>query len=172
MLRTESLYDADVVSRAGAIGLMQLLPETAETTARHWQRQAPSKKDLTDPNVNVPLGAAQLREMLDHFGEQIPVAIAAYNAGPNAAARWLPDAPRDGDVWIENIPYNETRDYVQRVLWHAVVYAWRRSGAPQAAGALLAPVANLPPVAVPQVAPTPAAPGAPAPAPAPAPTVK
>ena len=63
--------------------------------------------------------------MLDHFGEQIPVAIAAYNAGPNAAARWLPDQPRDGDIWIENIPYNETRDYVQRVLWHAVVYAWR-----------------------------------------------
>ena len=87
-------------------------------------------------------------------------------------ARWLPDASRDGDVWIENIPYNETRDYVQRVLWHAVVYAWRRSGAPQAAGALLAPVANLPPVAAPQVAPTPPAPGAPAPTPAPAPTVK
>ena len=89
------------------------------------------------------------------------------------SARWAGYQPRDGDVWIENIPYNETRDYVQRVLWHAVVYAWRRSGAAQAAAALLAPVANLPPVAAPQVAPTPAPPApTPAPAPVPAPRGK
>ncbi|MDR3417626.1 MAG: transglycosylase SLT domain-containing protein [Nevskia sp.] len=131
LLRQESLYDAQALSRAGAIGLLQLLPDTAQRTARRWQRPPPSRAGLFDPAINVPLGSAELRDLLNLFGNQLPPAIAAYNAGPNAATRWLPDTPRDAAVWIENIPYNETRDYVQRVLWHSVVFGWRRSGEPQ-----------------------------------------
>ena len=71
-----------------------------------------------------PLGAAHLRELIDRFGGQTIVALAGYNAGPNAAARWLPPQSVDADVWIENIPYNETRTYVQRILWHNVVFTW------------------------------------------------
>ncbi|WP_084182881.1 lytic transglycosylase domain-containing protein [Nevskia soli] len=141
ILRQESLYDAEVVSRAGAMGLLQLIPDTAQRVARRWQRPSPARGQLFDPNVNVPLGSAELHDLLELFGNQQPLAIAAYNAGPNAATRWLPDAPRDAAVWIENIPYNETRDYVQRVLWHSVVFGWRRSGEPQKADAWLGQIA-------------------------------
>ena len=80
-------------------------------------------------------------------------AIAAYNAGPNSATRWLPDAPHEAPVWVENIPYNETRDYVQRVLWHSLVFAWKRSGEAQKADAWTAPVTL--PNAAPPAAPAP-----------------
>ena len=123
-LRQESLYRSDAVSGAGALGLLQLRLETARMVARRNGRPAPTRSDLLDPTINVPLGAAELRTMLDRFDGMLPVALAAYNAGPGAAARWLPPSARDADVWIENIPYNETRTYVQRVLWHSVVFAW------------------------------------------------
>jgi soluble lytic murein transglycosylase len=142
ILRQESLYDAQVVSHAGALGLLQLIPETSQRVARRWQLPVPTREQLFDPAVNVQLGSAELHDLLQQFGQQAPVAIAGYNAGPNAAARWLPDAPRDAAVWIENIPYNETRDYVQRVLWHSVVFAWRRSGEPQKLDAWLGQIAT------------------------------
>jgi soluble lytic murein transglycosylase len=72
-----------------------------------------------------------LRELIDRFGGQTVAALAAYNAGPNAAARWIPSQPVEADVWIENIPYNETRTYVQRILWHNLVFNWLRTGEPQ-----------------------------------------
>jgi soluble lytic murein transglycosylase len=131
VMRQESLFRADAVSSAGAVGLLQLLPETARRTARHWKRPTPSTADLTKPSVNVPLGAGQLRMLMDRFGGQTFVALAGYNAGPNAAARWLPRQSMESDIWIENIPYNETRTYVQRILWHSVVFNWLRTGEPQ-----------------------------------------
>jgi soluble lytic murein transglycosylase len=128
VLRQESLYRADAISSAGARGLLQLLPATARRTAQVWKQPKPSADDLLDPRVNVPLGAGQLRMLIDRFGGQTPVALAGYNAGPNAAARWLPTHSIESDIWIENIPYNETRAYVQRILWHTVVFAWLRTG--------------------------------------------
>jgi soluble lytic murein transglycosylase len=119
------------MSSAGARGLLQLLPETARQTARAWKQPRPSADALFEPRVNVPLGAGQLRLLMDRFGGQTPVALAGYNAGPNAAARWLPTAAIESDIWIENIPYNETRSYVQRVLWHSLVFAWLRTGTAQ-----------------------------------------
>ena len=133
VLRQESLYRADAMSSAGARGLLQLMPETARQTARTWKQPRPSPDDLFDPNVNVPLGAAQLRTLVDRFGGQTPVALAGYNAGPNAAARWLPASGIESDIWVENIPYNETRTYVQRILWHNLVFNWLKSGEPQKA---------------------------------------
>jgi soluble lytic murein transglycosylase len=128
VMRQESLYRADAVSSAGAYGLLQLIPATARSTAQRWKRPRPSPGDLLTPSVSVTLGAGQLRMLLDRFGGQTAVALAGYNAGPNAAARWLPAESIDPDIWIENIPYNETRSYVQRVLWHSIVFAWLRSG--------------------------------------------
>ena len=78
-----------------------------------------------------PAGRTHLKELIDQFGGQIPLALAGYNAGPNAALRWLPERSLDTDVWIENIPFNETRNYVQRILWHSVVFSWLQSGEPQ-----------------------------------------
>jgi soluble lytic murein transglycosylase len=119
---------------------MQMLPATARRTALHLKRPKPKTSDLFIPGVNVTLGAGQLRMLLDRFGDQTPVALAGYNAGPNAAARWLPSQTIDPDIWVENIPYNETRGYVQRVLWHRVVFGWLRSNEAQHTDAWLASI--------------------------------
>jgi soluble lytic murein transglycosylase len=140
LVRQESLFRSDAVSAAGAMGLAQLLPETARNVARNWRQPAPRAADLLDPTVNVRLGAAHLRELFDSFDAQVPVALAAYNAGPGAAARWLPSSPQPADVWIENIPFNETRDYVQRILWHRVVFAWLENGTGEDFAPWLAPI--------------------------------
>jgi soluble lytic murein transglycosylase len=128
VIRQESLFRADAVSTAGAVGLAQLIPETARRVARTWRQPVPGSAELFDPAVNIKLGAAHLRDLVNRFDKQTVVALAGYNAGENAADRWLPPAPLDADIWIENIPYNETRDYVQRVLWHSVVFHWLDSG--------------------------------------------
>jgi soluble lytic murein transglycosylase len=124
IIRQESLYRADAASSAGALGLMQLLPATAQSTARRAGLPAPSRTALLQPAVNVPLGSAYLRGLLDRADGQRPLAIAGYNAGPGAARRWLPATPIETDVWVENIPFNETRAYVQRVHWHSLVFDW------------------------------------------------
>ncbi|MEJ1963342.1 MAG: transglycosylase SLT domain-containing protein [Gammaproteobacteria bacterium] len=144
VVRQESLYRVDAVSSAGAHGLMQLTPETARLTARQLKRASPAVTDLFDPSINTLLGASHLRDLLDRFDGQIPVALAGYNAGPNAVTRWLPANALDPDIWIENIPYNETRAYVQRVLWHEVTFSWLRTeGKAQRTDSWLAPVRPL-----------------------------
>jgi soluble lytic murein transglycosylase len=133
-LRQESLYRSDALSGAGAQGLMQLLPTTAKRTARRWQLSPPN--DLFLPATNIPIGAALLRDLQNSFGHTA-AALSAYNAGPGAAQRWLSTQPKAADVWIENIPYNETRTYVQRVLWHSVVFGWVATGSAQDTSAWL-----------------------------------
>jgi soluble lytic murein transglycosylase len=143
MIRQESLFRSDAVSPAGAVGLAQLLPETAARTARAWRGTDPGAVDLLDPGVNIQLGAWHMRDLSDRFDRQTAVALAAYNAGAEAAERWLPQASLDADIWIENIPYNETREYVERVLWHRIVFAWLATGEPQPVDALLTPIAPV-----------------------------
>jgi soluble lytic murein transglycosylase len=124
IIRQESLYQADAGSSAGALGLMQLMPETARRTAHKFDLPVPTRSDLLIPSVNIPLGSSFLKSLIDRSAGQVPLATASYNAGPAAARRWLPTSPMATDVWVENIPYNETRTYVQRVAWHALVFAW------------------------------------------------
>src|SRR5882757_7937879 len=144
VVRQESLYRIDAVSNAGARGLMQLQPATARSTARYYKRPTPALTDLFDPYINTALGAARLRMLLDEFDDQIPVALAGYNAGPNAVTRWLPQEPLDSDIWIENIPYNETRGYVQRILWHSLMFTWLRTqGHAQQTQSWLTPIRPL-----------------------------
>ena len=147
VIRQESLYRADAASSAGALGLMQLLPSTATATARKAGMAAPSRGDLLLPSVNVPLGSAFLRDLVDRAGGQQPVAVAGYNAGPAAARRWLPAAPLETDVWVENIPFNETRAYVQRVHWHQLVFDWLASRRPRDVSGWLGTVGALAPEA-------------------------
>jgi len=123
VMRQESLFRKDAVSRADARGLMQMVPSTASAVARRWHLTAPGRDGLFDPTIAVPLGAAHLRELLDRYGEQLTLALAAYNAGPAAVVRWLPQKPMDPQIWIENIPYNETRGYVQHILEHIVAFS-------------------------------------------------
>jgi soluble lytic murein transglycosylase len=129
VMRQESLFRKDAVSHADARGVMQMVASTASAVARRWHLAPPGRDGLFDPSIAVPLGAAYFRELLDRYGEQLPLSLAAYNAGPAAVARWLPRKPMDADVWIENIPYNETRGYVQHIVEHIVAFASVR-GAP------------------------------------------
>jgi soluble lytic murein transglycosylase len=131
VLRQESLFRADAASSAGALGIAQLTPATARETAQRWKLPAPSRMDLFVPAVGITLGAARVAELLARFDAEVPLALGAYNAGEAAAKRWLPRRPVERDVWIENIPYNETRAYVRRVLWHSLVFRWLESGEPQ-----------------------------------------
>jgi soluble lytic murein transglycosylase len=139
VLRQESLYRVDAVSSAGARGLMQLQPATAQRAARSSKLSLPSI-DLFAPSINTILGAARLRQLLDLFDGQTPLALAGYNAGTNAVRRWMPQRPLDSDIWIENIPYNETRGYVQRVLWHSLMFTWLRHQQAQQTRSWLDPI--------------------------------
>lgn len=129
IIRSESLFMPAVVSPAGAVGLMQLMPATADMVARRNDLAPPSRSDLRRPAVNIRLGTNYLQRMLARFGGNLALATAAYNAGPNAVERWL---PRRGTVppaiWIANISYTQTREYVQRVLAHMTVFRHRLTG--------------------------------------------
>jgi soluble lytic murein transglycosylase len=131
IIRQESLYERDAISAADARGLTQLTLDTARRTARKWMLPAPTTATLFEPAVNVVLGAAHLKDLLDRFDGQLPLTLAGYNAGPNAVQRWLPAGEMDPDIWLENIPYTETRAYVQRILWHSVVFGWLEDQKPQ-----------------------------------------
>ena len=137
VIRQESLYRKDAVSRADARGLMQMLPATAAAVARRWHLTAPQKDGLFDPSVALPLGAAYLRELLDRYAGKLELGLAAYNAGPSTIGRWMPQRPLDADVWIENIPYSETRGYVQHILEHIVAFASVRGADPPRLDTLL-----------------------------------
>jgi soluble lytic murein transglycosylase len=140
VMRQESLFRKDAVSRADARGLMQMLPATAAAIARRWHLPSPARDALFDPSVAIPLGAVYLRELLDRYGGQLTLSLSAYNAGPASVARWLPPASMDADVWIESIPFNETRSYVQHILEHIVAFAAVRGAEPTRLGTLLTPV--------------------------------
>lgn len=130
VIRQESNFNSAAASGAGARGLMQLMPSTAKFVARKEKlKHTPAK--LEDPEHNVRLGAAYLEGLLERFDGSYPLAVAAYNAGPNRPARWLEEYgdPRRGDLdiidWVEMIPFSETRNYVQRVLEGLQVYRFR-----------------------------------------------
>jgi soluble lytic murein transglycosylase len=144
VMRQESLFRKDAISRAGARGLMQMQHATAAAVAQRWHLRVPAEDGLFDPVLNVTLGAAYLRELLNRYGAQLGLGLAAYNAGPVPVARWLPTAPMDADVWIENIPYGETRNYVQRIFEHMVAFAWVSDAEPTRFAVLLPMVEAVP----------------------------
>ncbi len=118
VMREESRFNSGAVSRAGALGLMQLMPYTARRMARllGYEDDLLSDEEILSPSVNITLGSYYLGRLLDEFGS-VPVAVAAYNAGENAVRRWLKAYEyHDVDEFIEDIPYRETRHYVKKVL--------------------------------------------------------
>ncbi|MCX7556972.1 transglycosylase SLT domain-containing protein [Xanthomonadaceae bacterium JHOS43] len=129
LIRAESAWAPDARSHADARGLMQLLPATARMEARKRGLRYPGDSGLYDPRENLALGIAHLASMLEKHGGQPFLATAAYNAGPTPVARWLAQRPpQDIDLWIETIPYRETREYVARILAFAAIYDWRLDG--------------------------------------------
>jgi len=131
LIRQESAFDAGAVSSAGARGLMQLLPSTAKGVAKKAGVKFAEKKLTSDPNYNVTLGRAYVDELLDRFGGSYVLMAAAYNAGPSRARDWIytygDPRQRGVDVidWIESLPFDETRNYVMRVLENTQIYRAR-----------------------------------------------
>ncbi|WP_075185240.1 transglycosylase SLT domain-containing protein [Teredinibacter haidensis] len=124
--RQESAFKEKAHSSAGAMGLMQLMPATASSTARRNGIKH-SKQDLYKPEHNIQLGGLYLNQLLEQYNGNRILAAAAYNAGPHRVNRWVSKNPQDVpyDIWIETIPFKETRGYVQNVLAFSVIYGYR-----------------------------------------------
>lgn len=129
IMRRESVFMPDIGSSAGAQGLMQLMPGTAKDVARKLAMPAPAKSDLHDPETNMRLGSAYLGDVLERFDGNQVLATAAYNAGPGRVKRWLPDEGHlPADIWVDTVPFTETREYCRAVLHYATVFDWRLDG--------------------------------------------
>ena len=128
IMRQESQFDRQAVSSAGARGMMQLMPGTAREQASKLGLPYVPGNLTSDPLYNINIGSSYFQRMLSNYGGSYPLAVAAYNAGPGNVNKWLRanGDPRTGSVdwlrWLEQIPYTETKGYVQRVLENAVVY--------------------------------------------------
>jgi soluble lytic murein transglycosylase len=130
IIRQESGFTNDARSHAGALGLMQLLPRTARQIA-HSLRLRFRRNDLLDAETNLRLGIKYLKKVKDMFNGNNVLATAAYNAGDARVRQWLPKGGAlPADVWVEIVPLNETRDYLQRVLTYTVIYEERLGHTP------------------------------------------
>jgi soluble lytic murein transglycosylase len=128
VMRQESAFDAQVISPASAVGLMQIMPATAQRIAAELSIKI-DPADLQQPDVSLRLGAFYLGKLLKMFEGNIMLAAAAYNAGPNAVTDWLAgDVDHEADLWVARIPYDETRNYVARVVGNLARYQWLDGG--------------------------------------------
>jgi soluble lytic murein transglycosylase len=144
--RSESLFMTDIRSIAGAVGVMQLMPGTGRRSAAEIKLPYVGIPTLTDPASNIRLGTFYLGKMLQRFGDNAVLATAAYNAGPLRVEKWLPQDERlDARIWIENIPFNETRGYVRRVLLTDAIFHWRLTGETRRLSDSLAAIDPSPP---------------------------
>lgn len=134
VIRQETEFDARAVSPAGARGLMQMMPGTAQATARQTGLPYNFEWLTDDPGYNMRLGMAHLDEVVGQYSGSLVIALAAYNAGGGRANRWIADYgdPRSGAIdpidWVESLPYAETRNYIHRVIENLQVYRARQAG--------------------------------------------
>ena len=122
LIRQESRFFAEARSRAGARGLMQLMPATARWVANKLGLKMLTGSEISDVPTNLALGTYYLKNVLDSVGDPV-LATAGYNAGPARARRWRADGPMEGAIYAETIPFQETRDYVKKVMANATLYA-------------------------------------------------
>ncbi|MFT4243769.1 MAG: transglycosylase SLT domain-containing protein [Acidovorax sp.] len=131
LIRQESRFVMDARSHVGASGLMQVMPATARWTARKIGLADFSPSQLSDRDTNITIGTAYLKLALDDFAGSMPLAAAAYNAGPGRPRSWRNGPVLDAAIWAENVPFAETRDYVKKVLSNTTSYAALITGQPQ-----------------------------------------
>ena len=140
LIRQESRFITDARSGVGASGLMQVMPATAQWTAKRIGLSDFKPHQITDRDTNIAIGTAYLKFALDDFEGSMPMAAAAYNAGPGRPRVWRNGPVLEAPVWIENIPFSETRDYVKKVISNTNNYAALLSGEPQRIGSRLAAI--------------------------------
>ena len=144
LIRQESRFIMDARSHVGASGLMQVMPATARWTAKKIGLTGFTPDQITDRDTNIAIGTGYLKLVLDDFDGSMPLAAAAYNAGPGRPRQWRAPGGTgpvlDAAIWAENVPFNETRDYVKKVLANTTVYAALISGQPQSLRARLGTV--------------------------------
>jgi len=117
IIREESQYDEKAISRVGAIGLMQVMPATANNVAKRIGLPPVRRDDLFDRETNIRIGVRYMEQLLEQFSGNVVYAVASYNAGPIAVGKWIAQhRNRSQDEFVELIPYQETRQYVKRVL--------------------------------------------------------
>ena len=147
VIRQESAFTHDARSHAGAMGLMQLLPRTARQLARSLRIPMRSRNDLLNVRTNVRLGVGYLRKVADKFDGNKVLATAAYNAGGFRVTQWLPDnGSMAADVWVEGVPFKETKGYLKRVLSYTVIYEQRLGREPDSM------LERMPPITAPALA--------------------
>jgi soluble lytic murein transglycosylase len=140
LIRQESRFIMDAKSVVGAAGLMQVMPATAKWTAKKIGMTNFQPHQITDQEINVAIGTGYLKLVLDDFDGSLPLAAAAYNAGPSRSRNWRKGPVLEAAIWAENIPFNETRDYVKKVLSNTTNYAAIITGQPQSLKARLGTV--------------------------------
>ena len=140
LIRQESRFIMDARSHVGASGLMQVMPATARWTARKIGLTGFTADQITDRDTNITIGTAYLKLALDDFAGSMPMAAAAYNAGPGRPRSWRNGPVLDAAIWAENVPFAETRDYVKKVLANTTNYAAMLTGQPQSLKARLGTV--------------------------------
>ncbi len=123
IIRQESMFNPKAASPVGAQGLMQLMPGTAEMMQVKSGLPAEAKQKLTNPTINIQLGSLYLSTLLSHNNNNPALAAAAYNAGPGRVKQWLTNSSlHEMDMWVDTIPYTETRNYVKKVMTYMVMY--------------------------------------------------
>jgi len=122
LIRRESAFNKNAQSPVGARGLMQIMPKTGRQIAKELKQKWKSKTMLFNAETNVKFGSYYYKQLLNRFDGHYALAAAAYNAGPHRVKRWLPTSPLAADIWIETIPFKETRAYVSAVLTYALIY--------------------------------------------------
>jgi soluble lytic murein transglycosylase len=137
LIRQESRFVMDARSSVGASGLMQVMPATARWTARKMGMAAFSVDQLNERETNIAIGTGYLKLVLDDFDGSMPLAAAAYNAGPRRPRAWRNGPVIEAAAWTENVPFGETRDYVKKVLANTTTYAAILTGQPQSLKARL-----------------------------------
>jgi len=143
LIRQESVFRPNAVSHVGAMGLMQLMPSTGRTVGAKIGLTLDSPRQLLDPETNLAVGSAYMSTLLQRFSGNEALATAAYNAGEERVDGWLPDSGAiPADVWIDTIPYTETRNYVHKVLAHTVMFDYRLHGKPERLSARIGQIAS------------------------------
>lgn len=124
VMRVESAYQKHIVSYAGAVGLMQIMPRTGQLIAHALDRKGFTPADLLDPRVNLEFAAWYLSSLIRRFDGHLPLAIASYNGGPHNVRRWIQESPEEMplDALLERIPFTQTHRYVRKVLVHYEAY--------------------------------------------------